>query len=161
MFVEYSKVIPLTDGALEKQSQETRKDSLESPLSQHRPAEPSRKRSRSYSEDAENTVEGRALKRRRASFCAAETDFDEANDRSNPIKYWILEGKWPRQYTEQNLNMERVLARIKSTPSLSQSRKQSEPSSASSATPSDQKPREQKSATYRDRAYQPAPSAEF
>ncbi|KHN94151.1 uncharacterized protein MAM_07991 [Metarhizium album ARSEF 1941] len=48
--------------------------------------------------------------------------------------------------------MNRILARKKSSSSL-RSRKRSEPGSASSATPNDQKPREAKSAPYRDPRY--------
>ncbi|KAK0617926.1 hypothetical protein B0T17DRAFT_495960, partial [Bombardia bombarda] len=69
----------------------------------------------------------------------------------DPILHWAREGHWPPHYTERDPNMERVLARKKSSSALS--RKRSEPGSASSATPSDQKPREEKSAQYRDPRY--------
>ncbi|KAG8407779.1 hypothetical protein J3459_018372 [Metarhizium acridum] len=65
----------------------------------------------------------------------------------NPIEFWAREGKWPREYFESK--MEHLLARKKSLPSLSRKRS----NSATSTTPSDQKPREEKSAPYRDPRY--------
>ncbi|KJZ69510.1 hypothetical protein HIM_11107 [Hirsutella minnesotensis 3608] len=65
---------------------------------------------------------------------------------TNPIDFWAREGQWPQEYFEPD--MEHLLARKKS---LSLVRKRS--NSATSTTPSDQKPREEKSAPYRDPRY--------
>ncbi|KAK9258595.1 hypothetical protein V1519DRAFT_316952 [Lipomyces tetrasporus] len=66
----------------------------------------------------------------------------------NPIEFWAREARWPQEYFE--LDMEHLLARKRSLPSLV--RKQS--NSTTSKTPSDQKPREEKSAPYRDPRYE-------
>ncbi|KAI0388850.1 hypothetical protein F5Y17DRAFT_172469 [Xylariaceae sp. FL0594] len=68
-------------------------------------------------------------------------------DPNNPIDFWRKEGRWPSQLFEPD--MERVLARKRSSVL---GRKRS--NSASSLTPSDQKPREEKSAQYRDQRYE-------
>ncbi|KAI1130518.1 hypothetical protein F5Y10DRAFT_235414 [Nemania abortiva] len=65
---------------------------------------------------------------------------------TDPIEFWTREGQWPQTYFE--LDIEHLLTRKKSLSSL---RKQS--NSTTSTTPSDQKPREEKSAPYRDPRY--------
>ncbi|KAK2593666.1 hypothetical protein QQS21_008635 [Conoideocrella luteorostrata] len=65
----------------------------------------------------------------------------------NPIGYWAREGHWPREYYQPD--MQHLLARKKSLSSLGRKRS----NSATSATPSDQRPREEKSAPYRDARY--------
>ncbi|KAF2866025.1 hypothetical protein BDV95DRAFT_585652 [Massariosphaeria phaeospora] len=71
----------------------------------------------------------------------------------DPVDYWRREQTWPKEYFEPEDTMDYLLARRKSTPSLR--RKRSEGSlAASSTTPSDQKPREEKSAPYRDARYE-------
>ena len=70
---------------------------------------------------------------------------------SDPIEYWLKEKKWPKEYFEPG-TMEHLLARKRSTASLR--RKRSDLASVSSTTPSDQKPREEKSAPYQDPRYQ-------
>ncbi|KAK2608475.1 hypothetical protein QQS21_002937 [Conoideocrella luteorostrata] len=65
---------------------------------------------------------------------------------NNPIEFWAREGQWPQEYFEPDL--EHLLARKRS---LSLDRKRS--NSATSTTPSDQRPREEKSAPYRDPRY--------
>ncbi|KAI9752011.1 MAG: hypothetical protein M1835_001140 [Candelina submexicana] len=114
----------------------------------------------------------------------------DINNDTHPIKYWIQEGRWPREYFEQDSqlrkylrqkssfeevkhedwfkeqfeafkhedwfkeeygqmsSMSHLLARPKPSPSLR--RKNSD---SSIATPSDQQPREAKSAKYRTTAY--------
>ncbi|OJD12145.1 hypothetical protein AJ78_07216 [Emergomyces pasteurianus Ep9510] len=67
----------------------------------------------------------------------------------SPIRYWIQTGHWPRKYSKQGSSMNSLLARKKSTSSLR--RKGSE---SSAATPSDEKPREEKSAPYKHRRYE-------
>ncbi|TAQ88681.1 hypothetical protein B7494_g3016 [Chlorociboria aeruginascens] len=103
-----------------------------------------------------------------------------SNDKTRtPIDYWRETGHWPEQYFQQDnqtrkdlnnefekdswyekywipeMNMNHLLARKKSS-SSSLHGKQSEAGSAapSSTTPSDQKPREVKSAPYQDARYQ-------
>ncbi|KAI0388275.1 hypothetical protein F5Y17DRAFT_453438 [Xylariaceae sp. FL0594] len=68
-------------------------------------------------------------------------------DPNNPIDFWRKEGRWPSQLFEPG--MERLLARKRSSSALGRKRS----NSASSQTPSDQKPREEKSAPYRDPRY--------
>ncbi|KAJ3569085.1 hypothetical protein NPX13_g6197 [Xylaria arbuscula] len=69
-------------------------------------------------------------------------------DPNNPIDFWRKEGRWPSQLFEPG--MERVLARKRSSSALGRKRS----NSSSSQTPSDQKPREEKSAQYRDQRYE-------
>ncbi|KAI1801862.1 hypothetical protein F4811DRAFT_435948 [Daldinia bambusicola] len=76
-------------------------------------------------------------------------DAEDNFDPSDPIEFWRRKGHWPRQYFEPE--MEQLLARKKSLSALG-GRKRS--SSASSITPSDQRPREEKSAQYRDQRYE-------
>ncbi|KAK3116336.1 hypothetical protein LTR53_003413 [Teratosphaeriaceae sp. CCFEE 6253] len=73
---------------------------------------------------------------------------------SNSIDYWRKEGRWPKEYFEGQSNMSHLLARKKSSSSLR--RKQSEAGSVASSgtTPSDQQPREFKSAPYNDQRYE-------
>jgi hypothetical protein len=96
-----------------------------------------------------------------------------ADNKINPIAYWIQEERWPKEcfdqddqtrkdfekdswlekYWEPENNMKHLLARMKSSSSLRG--KQSETSSVtpSSTTPSDEKPRAVKSAPYQDPRY--------
>ncbi|EFR02780.1 hypothetical protein MGYG_05779 [Nannizzia gypsea CBS 118893] len=71
----------------------------------------------------------------------------------DPIGFWVEEGRWPEEgwWPEEPSNMEHLLARKKSS-SSSFGRKRSNP--ATYTTPSDEKPREQKSAPYRDVRYE-------
>jgi hypothetical protein len=73
----------------------------------------------------------------------------EPTEPTNPIEFWARQGQWPQEYFE--LDMEQLLARKKSLSSLGRKRSNS---AASTATPSDQKPREEKSAPYRDSRYE-------
>ncbi|OAA34219.1 hypothetical protein NOR_08620 [Metarhizium rileyi] len=72
----------------------------------------------------------------------------EANKTIDPIEYWTTEGCWPTEYFEPK--MEHFLTRKKSMSSLSRKRS----SSGTSVTPSDQKPREEKSTPYRHQRYE-------
>ena len=65
------------------------------------------------------------------------------------LDFWIREGRWPKRYFQACFDTDRLLVRKKSTPSLGRKRS----NSASSVTPSDQRPREEKSAEYRDPRY--------
>ncbi|TAQ87685.1 hypothetical protein B7494_g3995 [Chlorociboria aeruginascens] len=92
-----------------------------------------------------------------------------ADNKINPIAYWIQNRRWPKEYFDQDdqtakdfvkddwlekywepeINMTRLLARAKSTSSLGG--KQPETSSAGS---SDQKPRDVKNIPYQDTRYE-------
>lgn len=72
-----------------------------------------------------------------------------ASQRSH-ISHWAEEKDWPEEYFRQDA-MDHLLARKKSTPFLR--RKRSEGSFTTSATPSDQRPREEKSAPYKNPSY--------
>ncbi|KAL2139233.1 hypothetical protein VTI28DRAFT_5493 [Corynascus sepedonium] len=67
---------------------------------------------------------------------------------TDPVAFWVKEGHWPEETSETDFTMDHLLARKKSSSNL---RKRS--ISATSTTPSDQKPREEKSAPYRDPRY--------
>jgi hypothetical protein len=77
----------------------------------------------------------------------------DSREEINPLEYWRRELRWPKEYFELESNMNHLLARKKSSSSLRG--KQSEAGSAapSSTTPSDQKPREAKSALYQSLQY--------
>ncbi|KXL45558.1 MAG: hypothetical protein FE78DRAFT_90381 [Acidomyces sp. 'richmondensis'] len=82
---------------------------------------------------------------REAPFCGRSTQI-------NPIDHWRTERTWPKEYFEQD-TMSHLLARRKSTTSLRRKRSDSGSLAASSNTPSDQKPREEKAAPYQDPRY--------
>jgi hypothetical protein len=71
----------------------------------------------------------------------------------NPVDYWRKEGHWPKQYFERKSNIDHLLAWKKSSSSLRRKQSDSGSTTPSSAMPSDQKPREEKSAPYRDARY--------
>ncbi|KAK0264025.1 hypothetical protein LTR91_022791 [Friedmanniomyces endolithicus] len=110
---------------------------------------------------AQSTAVSR-LKRRQTCLSRAAVDFTSGKEQSrgagggkgNPIDYWRKEGRWPKEYFEGQSNMSHLLARKKSSSSLR--RKQSEGGSVASSgtTPSDQQPREVKSAPYKDHRYE-------
>jgi hypothetical protein len=77
----------------------------------------------------------------------------DSGEEINPLEYWRRELRWPKEYFESETNMNHLLARKKSSSSFRG--KQSEAGSAapSSTTPSDQKPREAKSAPYQSPQY--------
>ncbi|KAL8897253.1 MAG: hypothetical protein Q9207_007307, partial [Kuettlingeria erythrocarpa] len=116
-------------------------------------ASPSKKRKRS-SEGKDPLHEAPALplqKRLRVS-CASSTMETPSEAPIDPIDYWRRTYKWPKAYFKPE-PMSYLLARKKSEPSLSRKRSRSGSLAASSTTPSDQKPREEKSAPYRDPRY--------
>ncbi len=73
---------------------------------------------------------------------------------NNHIDYWRKERRWPKEYFEGQSSMSHLLARKKSSYSLR--RRQSEAGSVTSSDtpPSDQQPREVKSAPYKDQRYE-------
>jgi len=121
------------------------------------------------------SVAGAAVK----DTCDQEKTNISNDKKTNPIDFWRGTGRWPERYFKQDnqtrkdfnndfekdswyekywipeMNMNHLLARRKSS-SSSLRGKQSEAGSAapSSTTPSDQKPREVKSAPYQDVRYQ-------
>ncbi|KND87240.1 hypothetical protein TOPH_08104 [Tolypocladium ophioglossoides CBS 100239] len=109
-----------------------------------------RKRRRGSEDNLEYTVV-RSPKRPRSGHRTYNSRHGDETDKAEPIAFWAKEGRWPQQSFEPNSSMDRILARKK--PSRSRSRKRSAPGSTSSATPSDQKPREEKSAPYHDPRY--------
>jgi hypothetical protein len=66
----------------------------------------------------------------------------------NSLEFWRRELRWPNEYFEPESNMNHLLARKKSSSSL-----RSKLSEAGSAAPSEQKPREAKSAPYQSPQY--------
>src|SRR5207248_4746035 len=66
------------------------------------------------------------------------------------ISHWAEKKAWPKEFFEED-HMHRLLAQKRSTASLR--RKRSEASIVTSATPSDQRPREEKSAPYKNPSY--------
>jgi len=88
-----------------------------------------------------------------AEFAATKPVDRETSSNINAIDCWRKNYTWPKEYFEPDNTMNRLLARKKSTPSLRRKRSESGSLVASSTTPSDQKPREEKSAPYRDARY--------
>ncbi|PVH70477.1 hypothetical protein DL98DRAFT_564149 [Cadophora sp. DSE1049] len=72
----------------------------------------------------------------------------------NPLEYWRKELRWPKEYFEPESNMNHLLARKKSSSSLREKQSEAGSAAASSATPSDQKPREAKSTPYTRPSYE-------
>ena len=69
------------------------------------------------------------------------------------ITYWTQTSHWPQEYFDESGEMSHLLARKKSTTSLRRKRSDAGSGEPSSNTPSDQKPREEKSAPYQDPRY--------
>ncbi|KAI8630351.1 hypothetical protein F5Y19DRAFT_60637 [Xylariaceae sp. FL1651] len=105
----------------------------------------------------EPTLNEPPRKRRRSSH-PIEAAFDQEAAQDNddgpadPIDFWTREHKWPPGYSQQSL-MEHLLARKRSSSRLSRKRSEAGSAAPSSTTPSDRKPREEKSAPYRDPRY--------
>ncbi|KAK0829687.1 hypothetical protein LTR03_016079 [Friedmanniomyces endolithicus] len=124
------------------------------------PTSPRRKRKRSQDiEEPQDDTPSRELRKRaRRSVAVEEVLEDRASsgasaDDKNPIGHWTRHGRWPDEYFEEGINMNYLLARKKSATSLG--RKKSDPGSVtpSSTMPSDEKPREAKSAPYARSSY--------
>ncbi|KAL2172954.1 uncharacterized protein P884DRAFT_213584 [Thermothelomyces heterothallicus CBS 202.75] len=122
---------------------------------------PGRKRKQSIEHALEASPEPDPdLKRQRTSPRPTKVAFGEpaigsgAYKHTDLVAFWVKEGRWPEKQdwpeetSETDFTMDRLLARKKSSSNL---RKRS--ISATSMTPSDQKPREEKSAPYRDPRY--------
>ncbi|KAI1802651.1 hypothetical protein F4811DRAFT_554617 [Daldinia bambusicola] len=92
-------------------------------------------------------------KRRRLSNQSDDEDGEvwPATNDFAPIEYWAREGHWPHNYSKPGMeHIEHALARKRPSSVLGRERA----NSATSATPSDQRPREEKSAPYRDTRYE-------
>ncbi|KAK3350356.1 hypothetical protein B0T25DRAFT_520339 [Lasiosphaeria hispida] len=120
-----------------------------------------RKRKQSIKDALEPNPDPSHKRQRTSPTRPAETTFGEsaigtgAPQQTDPISFWVEEGRWPEEQcwpeetSETVPTMERLLARKKSSSNLSRKRS----NSAASTTPSDQKPREEKTAPYRDPRY--------
>ncbi|TGO54959.1 hypothetical protein BCON_0099g00240 [Botryotinia convoluta] len=71
----------------------------------------------------------------------------------DPLEYWTKELCWPKEYFEPEGNMNHLFARKKSSSTLRDKQSEAGSSASSSITPSDQKPREAKSAPYQSPQY--------
>lgn len=72
----------------------------------------------------------------------------------NLVEYWRKELRWPKEYFEPESNMNHLLARKKSSSSFREKQSDTGSAAPSSATPSDQKPREVKSTPYTRPSYE-------
>lgn len=89
-----------------------------------------------------------------AEFTSTRPEDRETSSGSiNPIDYWRKEYTWPGEYFDLDNTINHLLATKKSTTPHRRKRSRSGSLAASSTTPSDQKPREEKSAPYRDARY--------
>ncbi|KAL8369545.1 hypothetical protein RB595_000058 [Gaeumannomyces hyphopodioides] len=138
---------------------------LKETLSAQEPPVPAQSRGRKRKQSVDDTLEyslNPDQKRQRTSRTPpAETTFGEpaigSGDptQTDPIAFWRKEGRWPKELFqpediwEMVPTMKGLLARKKSSSNLSRKR-----SNSASSTPSDQKPREEKSAPYRDQRYE-------
>lgn len=121
-----------------------------SPQDSQDPPASSQSRGRNRKQSIEHIEASPDPKRQRTSPpCPTEDAFGEP-----AIAFWVKEGHWPEDWPEEtsktNFTMDLPLARKKSSSNLSLKRS----NSATSMTPSDQKPREEKSAPYRDQRYE-------
>jgi len=83
------------------------------------------------------------------------TSYRRTSDQDvDSVTYWTQTYHWPRGYFNESGEMSHLLARKKSTASLRRKRSDSESGAPSSTTPSDQKPREEKSAPYQNARYE-------
>nr|KMM64139.1 hypothetical protein CPAG_00491 [Coccidioides posadasii RMSCC 3488] len=118
----------------------------------------SRKRSREVGTDNTPTDHLRKRPRIFPSLTAKRpgdqgAPFRNRNALFDPIEHWRREQAWPKEYFEPDCEMSHLLARKKSASSLRRKRSGLSSLKATSNTPSDQKPREEKSAPYQDPRY--------
>ncbi|RYO94077.1 hypothetical protein DL764_007893 [Monosporascus ibericus] len=171
--IQSRKGAPRKRGRFEEQhaTKRTRRNRLrpptisETPSRQDLPApvqSRGRKRKQSIEDALEPSPDPDQKRQRTSRTHAAENTFNEpavcsdTPKQTDPIAFWTKEGRWPEEQCwpeetwETNPTMEHLLARKKSSSNLSRKRS----NSATSTTPSDQKPREEKSALYRDQRYE-------
>ncbi|KAK6843407.1 hypothetical protein PG987_004267 [Apiospora arundinis] len=116
------------------------------------PSSSTLRKSKRTTENTRDFGSEHSAKRRRLSSRSApeETEGEPTTNDCDPIEYWTKEGHWPRKYSKPGIeHVEHALARKRSSSVLGRKRS----NSATSATPSDQRPREEKSAPYRDPRY--------
>lgn len=76
-----------------------------------------------------------------------------SKNKTSTIDYWRREGRWPKQCFRQEYDMELLLAPRRSSSSLRREEFDAGSMTPRSITPSDQRPREEKSAPYKDPRY--------
>ncbi|TEY38610.1 hypothetical protein BOTCAL_0483g00020 [Botryotinia calthae] len=103
---------------------------------------PSRKSAQPRPERATSKDRNTQLKNPLSST-TSDTAVGSSGKDTDPLEYWTKEFRWPKEYFEPESNMNHLLARKRSSSSLREKK-----SEASSATPSDQKPREFRSISY-------------
>lgn len=114
------------------------------------------KRKRSQNED--NRVPRKRLQSSTLQPHTKDTIYDNTianigEKEVNPIEYWTKELHWPNEYFEPDNNMNHLLARKKSSSSLRSKKWETGFAAPTSLTPSDQRPRELKSALYSRPSY--------
>ncbi|MCJ1357479.1 MAG: hypothetical protein MMC33_007475 [Icmadophila ericetorum] len=165
---ERPQLSPRRSPRLRRQDRTISKDSepkypLPSPTSKT-PGKEIKDRKRKRSQENEPTLPSSATssqKRRRKSppQSAIEDTIGEnaavgdSGEEINPLEYWRRELRWPKEYFESESNMNHLLARKKSSSSLRGKQLETGSAAPSSTTPSDQKPREAKSAPYQSPQY--------
>ncbi|ORY70392.1 uncharacterized protein BCR38DRAFT_455171 [Pseudomassariella vexata] len=114
-------------------------------------ADQDRKRTieRAFDSDPRPSTKHPRISRLSADEKPLDTTANEGNS-INSIDFWRREGYWPRHYFEPDMKHQAVLARKRSSSVLRSKRS----ISVSSGAPSDEKPREGKSAQYRDQRYE-------
>ncbi|KAK6842237.1 hypothetical protein PG987_003097 [Apiospora arundinis] len=98
--------------------------------------------------DTEDFGVEHSAKRRRVSNQSASEDTESrpASD-CDPIEFWARKGYWPHKYSKPGMErLEHALARKRSSSVIGRKRS----NSATSATPSDQRPREEKRGSFMD-----------
>jgi hypothetical protein len=139
-----------------------------------------RKRKRKQSQEPEDTsslAPSEPLRKQRRTSPTVKDTSDQgttsgiSDNKTNPIDYWSEEGHWPKEYFNQDdqtrkdfekyngipwvteMGLNHLLARRKSLSSLRGKQSEAGSVTPSSTTPSDQKPREAKSAPYTRPSY--------
>jgi hypothetical protein len=82
-----------------------------------------------------------------------ETESADTKNNINPIKYWVQERSWPKEYFEQESDMVQQLPRKRSVSSFPGKQSEAGSGTPTVTTPSDQKPREVKSTPYQSAQY--------
>ncbi|KAK0769467.1 hypothetical protein LTR59_017014 [Friedmanniomyces endolithicus] len=121
---------------------------------------PQRKRKRLQdAEGPQDNTPSKELRKRARRSVAVEENLEHrassgaSEGEKNPIGHWTRHGRWPKEYFEEGSNMSYLLARKKSATSLGRKKSDSSCVTPSSTTPSDEKPREAKSAPYARSSY--------
>jgi hypothetical protein len=117
------------------------------------------KRQKPFTFDDDSFPTGSPRKRQRispqAEFATSTAAVDSCGSHApvDLIGFWAQQGEWPREFRERSI-MERALARKRSLSALGRRKRSDSASSTSaSAIPSDERPRAEKSAAYRDPRY--------